>query len=84
MEVTTLATVSALEFNRDVSAAKREAAREPVVITERGKPSHVLLSINDYRRLSGKDSDVVELLSMDDDIDFEPARVRVDLRVPDL
>lgn len=34
-----MTTVSAREFNRDVSAAKRDAARGPVVITDRGKPA---------------------------------------------
>ena len=33
------------EFNRDVSLAKREAAVEPVLITDRGQPTHVLMSI---------------------------------------
>jgi len=30
--------MTAREFNRDVSAAKREASRGPVVITDRGEP----------------------------------------------
>jgi hypothetical protein len=30
-------TMTAREFNRDVSAAKREAAHGPVVITDRGQ-----------------------------------------------
>jgi prevent-host-death family protein len=82
--VITVTTMSEEEFSRYVDAAKRAAIREPVFITERGKPSHVLLSIDGYRRLSGKGSDVVERLSMDDDADFEPAPVRLDLRAPDL
>lgn len=43
--------MSASEFNRDVMQAKRHAAQGPVVITDRGEPSFVLLSIKDYRRL---------------------------------
>jgi hypothetical protein len=46
--------------------------------------SHVLLSIDDYRRLSGTDADVVEWLSMEDDADFEPAPARLNLRKPGL
>jgi PHD/YefM family antitoxin component YafN of YafNO toxin-antitoxin module len=57
---------------------------EPVVITERGKPWYVLLSIDEYRRLSANDADIVERLSVDDDAEFEPAPARLDLRVPDL
>lgn len=34
-----MTTMSAREFNRDVSAAKRDAARGPVVITDRGEPA---------------------------------------------
>lgn len=80
-----MATMSAREFNRDVSSAKREAAEGgPVVITDRGEPAFVLLSIEEYRRLGESGADLVERLSMDDDleIDFEP--VRVELKVPDL
>ncbi|RYG76646.1 type II toxin-antitoxin system Phd/YefM family antitoxin [Yimella sp. RIT 621] len=46
-----MTTMSAREFNRDVSVAKRDAARGPVVITDRGEPAFVLLSIQEYRRL---------------------------------
>jgi prevent-host-death family protein len=46
-----MAEVTARDFNRDVSAAKRAASKGPVIITDRGEPSHVLLSIEDYHRL---------------------------------
>lgn len=46
-----MTTMTAREFSRDVSAAKREASRGPVVITDRGKPAYVLLSIDEHRRL---------------------------------
>lgn len=46
-----MTTMSAREFNRDVSAAKRDAARGPVVITDRGEPAFVLLSIEGFSRL---------------------------------
>lgn len=39
-------TMTSREFNHDVSAAKRAASSEPVIITDRGRPSHVLLSID--------------------------------------
>lgn len=41
------------EFNQDTARAKRAAAEGPVFITDRGEPSHVLLSIEEYRRLAG-------------------------------
>ena len=34
-----MTTMSAREFNREVSAAKRDAVRGPVVITDRGEPA---------------------------------------------
>lgn len=79
-----MATITAREFNRDVSAAKREANRGPVVITDRGKPAYVLLSIQEYRRLGEGCTDLVDRLSMDDDLDIEFEPVRVDLRDPEL
>lgn len=79
-----MVTISAREFNQDVSAAKRQAAEEPVVITDRGEPAFVLMAIEDYRRLGEDGQDLVERLSMDDeiDVDFEP--LNVDLKVPRL
>ncbi|MBC6451146.1 type II toxin-antitoxin system Phd/YefM family antitoxin [Actinokineospora sp. HBU206404] len=80
-----MAVITAREFNQDVSAAKRAASNEPVVITDRGEPSHVLLSIDDYRRLVADERSIVDWLSMeDDDIDFEPERLDVALKASDL
>ena len=45
-------TISSREFNHDVGGAKRAANQGPVVITDRGEPSHVLLSIDTYRALT--------------------------------
>ena len=71
-------TVSSREFNQDVTRAKRAAENGPVFITDRGKPAHVLLSIEEYRRLTGKSRNIVEALSMpglaDIDIDFPCSR----------
>jgi len=78
-------TISSREFNQNVSAAKRAAESEPVFITDRGRPAHVLLSIEHYLRLAGEHASIVQLLAMADDVEFEPARlVPGALRVPDL
>lgn len=63
------------EFNQDVDRAMREAADGPVLITDCGKPSHVLLSIEDYRRLTGRGRTLGEALAMPGvaDIDFDPS-----------
>ena len=70
-------TLSSREFNQAVSRAKRAAESGPVFITHRGRPSHVLLSIEDYERLLGRQATIVELLAMPgaEDIDFEPPRL---------
>jgi prevent-host-death family protein len=79
-----MTTMTAREFNRDVSAAKREAGRGPVVITDRGEPAYVLLSIDDYRRFGERGASLVERLSMDDDLDIEFDPVGIELKVPEL
>lgn len=77
--------ISAREFNRDVSAAKRAALDHPVIITDRGEPSHVLLSIDDYRRLSSSETGWVKAVQMkDEDIEFDPPRAEFKVRSLDL
>lgn len=79
-----MSTVTARDFNRDVSAAKRSAASEPVFITDRGRPSHVLLSVEEYQRLVADRRSIVDRLSADDDVDLETEPVDLRLSVPDL
>lgn len=45
-------TFSSREFNQDTGRAKKAAADGPVFITDRGRPAHVLLSIEDYRKMT--------------------------------
>lgn len=79
-----MSTITSRDFNQDVSAAKRAAATEPVIITDRGEPSHVLLSIEDYRRLIADQRSIVDWLSTEDDIDLVPERVDLSLTTPEL
>ncbi|OED39327.1 hypothetical protein AB833_15430 [Chromatiales bacterium (ex Bugula neritina AB1)] len=44
--------VSSRDFNQDLSGAKRAALDGPVFITDRGRPSFVLLSIDEYQSLT--------------------------------
>ena len=46
-------TISSREFNQDTSGAKRAASKAPVVITDRGAPAFVLMSVAQFRALSG-------------------------------
>ena len=50
----TTTTISSREFNQDAGGAKKAADKGPVIITDRGKPAHVLLSFEDYQKLLGK------------------------------
>lgn len=59
------------EFNRDVSHAKRAARVEPVLITDRGQPTHVLMSIAEYRRLSGENDNILDILAMPEPAELE-------------
>jgi prevent-host-death family protein len=70
-------TVSAREFNQDVSKAKRAAQKGPVFITDRGQPAHVLLTYADYQRLGHGEMSVAEALAgpAEFDFDFEPPRL---------
>ncbi len=76
--------ISSREFNQDVSKAKRDALTGPVFITDRGHTAHVLLSIEDYQKITDKKQRIVELLAMRDvaDVDFEPYRLNKELYKP--
>ncbi len=57
-----ITTFTSREFNQDTSRAKSAARTGPVFITDRGRPAHVLLTIEDYERLAGNDRNIVDLL----------------------
>lgn len=83
MAVTTL---SSREFNQDTSRAKKAALKGPVFITDRGRPAHVLLSIEEYQRLTGRNMTLAEALAQPGaaDIEFDPPRVKDVVRPVDL
>jgi PHD/YefM family antitoxin component YafN of YafNO toxin-antitoxin module len=69
--------LSSREFNQDTSRAKRAAKRGPVFITDRGRLSHVLLTAEEYQRITVEHKSVADLLAMPEaaEIVFEPARL---------
>ena len=73
----TTTTLSSREFNQHTSRAKRAARKGPVFITDRGRPAHVLLTIERYEELAGKKKSIVDMLAMPEaaEIDFEPPRL---------
>ncbi len=78
MPVTTL---SSRDLNADLGRAKRAANEGPVIITDHGKPAHVLLSFSEYQRIIGRQQSVVDELGLpggieDVEIDFPRSRER--------
>ena len=67
----TATTFTSREFNQDTSGAKKAAQRGPGFITDRGRPTHVLLTIGDYRRLAGGNMSLAEALAQPGEADFE-------------
>ena len=81
----TITTVSSREFNQDTGRAKRASLDGPVFITDRGKPAHVLLTIEEYRKLTGQPDRIADALAMPgiEDVEFEPAPLTLGLRPAD-
>lgn len=79
-----ITTLSSREFNQDTGRAKKAAQDGPVFITDRGKPAHVLLSMDEYQRLAGRGQKIADALAMADDIDFEAPKAEIGIKQPDL
>lgn len=65
--------LSSREFNRNVAAVKKAAKGGNIVyILYRGKPAHVLMSIEKFSDLSGQKQNILQMLAMPEaaDIDF--------------
>lgn len=76
MSITTL---SSREFNQDASKAKRAAKDGPVFITDRGRPAHVLMTFQEYERLTHSFVSIAQVLEQpgghEFDFDFDPPRL---------
>jgi prevent-host-death family protein len=60
MSVTTM---TSRQFNQDLASAKRAAAEGPVFVTDRGQPSLVLISYDEWAQLAGKGRTIADSLS---------------------
>ena len=71
-----IVTMTSREFNRDSAGAKKAAERGPVIITDRGKPAHALMSIDEYLRLTDARRSIVDSLADPSiaEIPFDPPR----------
>ena len=72
-----ISTMTASEFNRQAGKAKRQTSLGPVVVTSRGRATHVLLTMEEYVALTQQKPNIADLLAMPEagDIDFEPPRL---------
>ena len=71
----TITTLSSREFNQDASKAKKATLSGPVIITDRGRPAHVLLSFTEYKRITGGHTKIADLLAM-------PGSENIELEIP--
>lgn len=60
----TITTISSRQFNQDTSQAKKAAKVGPVFITDRGRPAHVLLTFDEYKKITGGPKKIADLLAM--------------------
>jgi len=73
----TITTLSSRQFNQDASKAKKAAMAGPVFITDRGKPAHVLLTFDEYKKLTSERTKIADLLAM-------PGGEALELEIPQL
>lgn len=74
----TITTFSSREFNQDTSGAKKAAEKGPVIITDRGRPAHVLLTFEEYKKVTSTRQKIADLLAMPgvEEIEIELTRSR--------
>jgi prevent-host-death family protein len=75
----TITTLTSREFNQDTGRAKKAATKGQVFITDRGTPAHVLLSIDEYQRLTGGQGNIIDRLGLppgieDVELEIHPMR----------
>jgi prevent-host-death family protein len=82
----TITTLSSRQFNQDAGKAKKAASAGPVIITDRGRPAHVLLTFDDYQKIAGSRGNIADLLAMPgiDDVDLAIPRSAETARAAEL
>lgn len=82
----TITTLSSREFNQDAGRAKKAAQAGPVFITDRGRPAHVLLTFDEYKKISRRRAKIADLLAMPgvEDIELEIPQFRDTAQSADL
>jgi hypothetical protein len=82
----TITALSSRALNQDVTRAKKAAKNGPVIVTDRGRPAHVLLRFEDDQRLTGQRRNIADALAMRGagNVEFEPPRLTIESRPVDL
>jgi prevent-host-death family protein len=81
-----ITTISSREFNQHISRAKRAAKKGPVFISDRGRPSFVLLDIEEYEKITRPTQSIVDLLRMPEgtpEFEFDFPRLELHARPVD-
>lgn len=73
-----ITTLTSREFNQDTSRAKQATRDGPVFITDRGRPAHVLITIEEYQKLTSGPMTLADALAQPDvsDFDFSPPKIK--------
>jgi hypothetical protein len=74
----TVTTLSSHEFDEDASRAMKAAQNGTVFVTDRGHPTHVVLTMQEYQHIIGGQTTLLEALAQLDvaDFDFDPSLVK--------
>jgi prevent-host-death family protein len=77
--------MTSASFNQNPSKAKQAANDQPVVITDHGKPTHVLMTYEQFETNRRKSKTLAEALGDPNglDLDFDPPRLSFEGR-PDV
>lgn len=62
--------------------AKKMAPKSPVYIHEHGRPAYVLLTIEEYRKLTGESVNIIDLLAMPGVAEFDFELIRANIQLP--
>lgn len=78
-------TIPSREFHQNLASAKQAAEHGPVVVTDRGRPTFVLLRYEDFQRLTGGGASIADALDDPDtaDVEFDPAPLALTVRAAD-
>lgn len=59
----TITTLSSRQFNQDASKAKKATLAGPVFITDRSRPTHVLLTFEAHKKITCAHTRIADLLA---------------------